>query len=288
MPHPARRLDTLTLPDVDEPVTLDRISGDWHIHQLARGHRFSTDDMLCAWLALQHLPSPVRHLDLGTGIGSVATLVLWHRLGRPDQEHGRSRTTPDLEWPLLVGVEAQEVSHRLNRHTLRLNGLEDVVELRHCDLRSPLALPDHEAGTYELVTGSPPYIPLGKGVVSPHHQRAACRMELRGDVFDYCEVAARALHPNGIFCLVHAWGDPRPEAAMAKAGLTIRDRRDVYFRVNRDPTIVVWAAGMGGERSDGPDIVVRDPDGEMTDDYLTIRRTMGAPIYPSRKRSPAR
>ena len=46
-------------------------------------------------------------------------------------------------------------------------------------------------------------------------------------------------------------GDPRPEAALTEMGLTIRDRRDIFFRRNREPTIVVWAAGFGGERQDG-------------------------------------
>jgi tRNA1Val (adenine37-N6)-methyltransferase len=282
-----RRDIHVPLPDIDEPVTLDRISGDWHIHQLAKGHRFSTDDLVTAWLAIEHHPAPVRHLDLGTGIGSVGTMVLWHRLGRPDTEEGRPRTTPDHPRPLMVGIEAQEVSHRLNRHTLRHNELEDVVELRHSDFRAPSALPQAEYGTYDLVTGSPPYIPLGKGVVSPHHQRAACRMELRGDVFDYCQVAVRALAPDGILCLCHAWDDPRPEAAMAEAGLTIRDRRDVFFRRNREPTIVVWAAGFGGQREDGPPIVVRESDGRMTEQYLRLRRFMGAPEWRPRANRPA-
>ena len=275
----SKRAEILDLPDIDEPVTLDRISGDWHIHQLKRGHRFSTDDLLTAWLAIEHHPQPVRHLDLGTGIGSVGTLVLWHRLGRPDAEEGRVRVDPPHAKPLMVGVEAQEVSHRLNRHTLRRAGLEDVVELRHFDFRDPQAVPPEDHGTFDLITGSPPYIPLGKGVVSPHPQRAACRMELRGDVFDYCSVAARALSPEGWLCIVHAYGDPRPEAALEAAGLTIRDRRDVYFRRNRTPTIAVWAAGFGGVREDGPPIVVREADGEMTDQYLRIRRFMGAPEW---------
>jgi len=278
----SRRAETIELPDIDEAVTLDRISGDWHIHQLKRGHRFSTDDMVTAWLALQHHPQPTRHLDLGTGIGSVGTMVLWHRLGRPDAEAGRKRVDPAHPTPLMVGVEAQEVSHRLNRHTLRRYGLEDVVELRHADFRDPSAVPESESGTYDLITGSPPYFPLGKGVPSPHPQRAACRMELRGDVFDYCRVAARALSEDGWLCIVHAYGDPRPEAALAAAGLTIRDRRDVFFRRNRTPTIAVWAAGYGGVRDDGPPIVVREADGSMTDGYLRIRRTMGAPEWPSR------
>lgn len=279
-----RHLDTLRLPGIDEDVTHDRICGDWFVYQLARGHRFSTDDMVCAWVAIRHLPDPPRHLDLGTGLGSVGTLVLWHRLGRPDVDRGRSRVVPSHPTPLLVGVEAQDVSVALHRSSIAHNQLGDVVELRHCDLRSPEALPASEHGTYALVTGSPPYIPLGKGHVSPHPQRAACRMELRGDVYDYCRVAKQALAPNGVVCVVHAATDPRPEDALQQAGLVIRERTDIYFRRNRAPTIAVWVAGHDGPASAvaAPDVVIREASGEMTDQYLALRQTMGAPEWKPR------
>ena len=38
---------------LDEPVTHDQIVGDWHVYQLRRGHRFSTDDLLVAWTAIK-------------------------------------------------------------------------------------------------------------------------------------------------------------------------------------------------------------------------------------------
>ena len=147
----------------------------------------------------------------------------------------------------MVGIEAQEVSHRLNRHTLRRAGLEDVVELRHSDFRNPAALPEAEYHTYDLVTGSPPYFPLGKGVASPHHQRAACRMEL--PVATCSTIAGWPLAPcRARACCASATpGETLAPAALTEMGLTIRDRRDIFFRRNREPTIVVWAAGFGGD-----------------------------------------
>lgn len=241
--------------------SLDRLCGDWHIYQLRRGHRFSTDDMLVARLAARLRPEAPRHLDLGAGTGSVGLLALWRRPSR-----GK-----------LVMIEAQEVSHGLARRTVARNGLGDRVELRHGDLRDPAMLPASEHGSYQLVTGSPPYIPLGAGVVSPHPQRAACRMELRGDVFDYARTAALALAPDGVFCLVHSAVDPRPEQAIEAAGLQLLCRQDVYFRRNRAPTIALWAAAWSGSRADLDPIVVREPDGQWTQEYLDIRQEMGAP-----------
>lgn len=255
------------LPPIPEAWSRDRLCGDWHIHQLVKGHRFSTDDMVCGWRGALERPDAKRALDLGAGMGSVGLMALYNL--------GPNAT--------LTMVEAQDISHLLAKHTIAWNGLQDRVTARHGDLRDPAMVPESEHGTYDLVTGSPPYIPLGKGVVSPHPQRAACRMELRGDVFDYAKTAARALAPDGVFVLVHSAVDDRPEPAIEAAGLTIRSRQDIYFRRNRAPTIALWTAGFGGERVDFPDLVIREPDGQFTEDYLDIRRFMGAPMRPDAK-----
>lgn len=249
-------------PGPDE--TLDLLCGSWSLFQLRKGHRFSTDDVACAWEALRVARGARRYLDLGSGLGSVSLLTL-NQLPSATQ---------------AVQVEAQEVSHKLARRSVRLNGLTARVEQRHGDLRDPASVPPSEHGTYDLVTGSPPYFPLGTGVVSPHPQRAACRMELRGNVFDYCMTAARALAPDGWFALVHSAVDDRPEQALAAAGLTVRSRRDIYFRRNRAPTIAVWTAGFGGTRVDQPDMVIREETGEMTLAWEEVRWLMHAPGAP--------
>lgn len=247
----------MQLPKPEAHETLDLLAGDWRIFQLRRGHRFTTDDMLTAWLAARVRPDALRLLDLGAGIGSVGLLTLF-------------RMRPQAT---LTMVEVQEQSHRLARQSVHVNGLQDRVTPRHGDLRDPAMVP--ERASYDLVTGSPPYIPLGKGVVSNNPQRAAARIELHGDVFDYCRAAAAALAPGGWFCFVHAAADPRPEAAIEAVGLKLRHRRDVVFRAGRPPTIALFAASAEGPREDLPPFVVRDPHGAFTPEYLTLQREMG-------------
>lgn len=237
--------------------TLDRLAGDWKILQLRRGHRFSTDDLLTAWLALRVRPDARRLLDLGAGIGSVGLMTLWS-------------LPADA---ILTMVEVQALSHGLARRSVALNGLEQRVILRNGDLRDPAVVPERAA--FDLVTGSPPYIPVGKGVISSHPQRAAARIELHGDVFDYACTAARALTPDGWFVCCHAAQDPRPEAAIAAAGLSLRHRVDVCFRADRPPTIALFAATWSGSREDLPPVIVRDNDGAPTPEYLSLCRAMG-------------
>jgi tRNA1Val (adenine37-N6)-methyltransferase len=237
-----------------ESVTFDQIVGPWHVYQLKKGHRFSTDDLLVAWAAIQARPAATRLLDIGAGIGSVGLMTLY---AMPDDAH-------------LTQVEVQRVSHTLARATVEDNGLTERIESIHLDLR------DHQPSgpRFELVTGSPPYFPTDKAVTSPHPQRAGARMELRGDVFDYCRAAARAMAPGGAFCFCHAAGDARPEVAIRDAGLVLVCRQEVVFREGLAPTISLFTCEWSGERADAAPLVVRRQDGKWTEQYAALRKKM--------------
>jgi tRNA1(Val) A37 N6-methylase TrmN6 len=244
------------VPDLPaDDLTLDALAGDWQIYQLRDGHRFSADDLLTAWTATHVRPDARSLLDLGAGIGSVGLLALW-------------RMRADAR---LTMVEVQPASHALARRTVRHNGLEGRVTLHRMDLR------DWPGGGYDLVTGSPPYIPLGSGTPSAHPQKAAARFEIHGDVFDYCRAASRSLAAGGVFCFCHSARDPRPEQAIAAAGMCLLARRDVHFRASQPPMIALFACGRRGERHDRPPLFLRDREGRWTAEYLDIRAEMGAP-----------
>ncbi len=233
--------------------TLDHLAGDWKIYQLKGGHRFSADDVLTAWTAARVCPQAREILDLGSGLGSVGLLTLWR-----------------LPEARLTGVEVQELSYQLALKTREHNGLQERVQFLHQDMRAPLKL-----GKFPLVTGSPPYFPLGKATLSPHPQRAAARCELHGDVFDYCRVAAEHLLPEGRFVFVHAAGDARPEQAVAQAGLQLVARREVLFRSQLKPTVALFVCAWQGPRTDPAPFVIRDSQGHWSEEYLEMRAEMG-------------
>jgi hypothetical protein len=104
--------------ELNEPVTIDALTGGWNIAQRAKGHRHSADDVLTAHFALQVAPQARTVLDLGTGIGGVGLLVLW---GLPEAT--------------LVAIEAQPISHRLLLANIAGNGLAARVEPHLGDLR---------------------------------------------------------------------------------------------------------------------------------------------------------
>ncbi len=249
--------------------TFDKLIGTWRVWQLRHGHRFSTDDLVTAWRATAARPEARTLLDLGAGIGSVGLSALY-------------RSPPDAT---LTAIEIQEASAALLERTVAENGLTHRVEVIRGDLRDASVLPAGK--TFELVTGSPPYVPVGSGHRSPHPQRAGARLELAGSVFDYCAAARRWLAPRGRFCFVFDAGDPRGEKAPPANGLRIVERYDVVFGKggSTQPRVATFTCAHeenvaeGTERAVGR-LVIRGADGEWTEDYGRFRQEMGIVAVP--------
>jgi len=194
--------------------TLDALSGWMRIFQLRDGHRYSTDDLLAAWYGTQCCPSAARVLELGSGIGSVGMIAAWR-----------------LQGAHFTTIEAQTESVRLAKKSIALNGLEQRFTLIAGDFREPSLL-DREA-RFDLVLGSPPYFPIEAGVAPDHPQKVSCRFEMRGNISDYCAVAARHLGPGGVFACVFpvqpAHQMERVRLAARDAGLTLLRMRSIVL-----------------------------------------------------------
>ena len=165
-------------------------------------------------------------------------------------------------------IEAQQISHQLAQKTIAYNNLTARVHAMRGDIRDVSIGPQN----IPLITGSPPYIPVGKGVMSPHPQRAACRMELRGSIFDYAQAAALRLHDDGYFVVCFAAQDPRALQALSDAGLYCWSTLDVVFRADLPPTISVFTAKKHPPTKQKHKIItIRDEHGFWTEEYHHIR-----------------
>jgi tRNA1(Val) A37 N6-methylase TrmN6 len=244
-------------------ITIDSLTRDWKIAQRAAGHRHSADDVLTAAYALREAREPERVLDLGTGIGGVGLLVLW---GLP-RAH-------------LTCIEAQPISHRLLLANIEGNELGARAEPQLGDLRE-LDLP----ARFGLVTGSPPYFPVGTGIVPADTQKAHARFELRGDVADYARAAARHLAEDGVFvfCFPTAQRE-RALAAVAAAGLATTSYQDVIPRRSLAPLFTLFAcrrrAAAGAieptlEPTIEPPFAVREQAGALTAEMQAVRARFG-------------
>lgn len=260
-PQPAGPQDDPELwPKPDEDLCF--LSGDWRIFQKLKGHRWSLDDMMTAWWAITHAPPEVkRTLDLGCGIGSVLLMVAWAF------EHAQA-----------TGVEAQSLSFELAQRSIRYNGAHQRVTIHHGDLRDDSILAS--AQKFDLITGTPPYIPIGAGALSERPQRGPCRIETRGGVEAYCQAAARVLASQGRFFICEgANPHERTFEAASMAGLKIVRWRPVITRVGKAPLFVLYAMTHGQAPPPPADepFFVRDAQAQRTAEYIAARRRLGMP-----------
>jgi tRNA1Val (adenine37-N6)-methyltransferase len=272
-------IDARGQPVVLEPgETLDFIAGHTRIFQYEKGHRYSVDDVLCAWFATSHAPRVERALDLGSGIGSVALTVAWRLPGCS-----------------VATIEAQEQSLRLAQKSVAFNGLSSRVVPYLGDLRDEalLQLVQERHGPFDLVTGSPPYWPVGSALPASHPQAVPARLEVRGDVSDYAHAAASVLAPGGMFGLVHqASQHDRVVAAIHGAGLALLFVRFVRFKEEAPAAtsgIALYVAARAcdvprayalarpGKPVVEPDLVLRTKDGKVAPEYATVRLSYGFP-----------
>lgn len=249
--------------------TLDFLSGRWRIFQYADGHRFSTDDVLCAFYASAFAPRVERYCDLGSGIGSVALTVAWRLPGCQ-----------------VVTVEAQERSIRLQRKSIRYNGVADrftplLGDLREVDLAA--------RGPFDLVTGSPPYWAETDALAAAHPQAVGARLETRGAIEAYATTAAQILAPGGVFvCVFQAAQDARVRDALNTAGLALLRTLPVCFKAGvpaRQSGIQLYLAvsrqdvppDFPRQVIEEPPLVIRDAAGKITPQYDAIKMSFGFP-----------
>ena len=242
--------------EVDE-LSHDAITADFRIWQRKRGHRYSLDDMMTAWQAVtecQH-DNVENYLDLGCGIGSVLLMVSWR-----------------FRQANVMGIEAQEISFALARKNIDYNNLSNRVTLFHGDLRQigPTLMPK----TFDLITGTPPYLPLGTALPSPDSQRTAARIELRGGVEDYLTTAKLLLAEKGkVVICADARKPERVLSTAEKIGLSATLRRDIVPRQGANPLFTVWTlCHQTGEQSHQTTVhVARDEQGQRTNEANAIR-----------------
>lgn len=269
-------------PGPDEDLAF--LSGDFRIFQRKRGHRWSLDDFVVALVALEeaeHGPAGrpgARALDLGCGVGSVLLMLAW-----------------GLPHATLVGVEAQPESLALARRSVRYDGVDDRVELVAHDLRDVHALRDPAGrpvvppAAFHLVTGTPPYFPVGEATRPGDGQRDGALMETRGGVEAYLEAAARFVATDGVVVVVASTQGP-PERALRAAeaaGLRVDRRVRVVPKEGKPPLLDVVAARLpGAPARDGATghrdetFRARLADGALPPEMHAARARLGFPPKP--------
>ena len=196
-------------------------------------------------------------LDLGTGIGTVGLAALWG-LGQKAE---------------LTCVEAQEISYRLLMENIQGNGLDRCVRAIHGDIR------DLELGErFPLITGSPPYFPIGTGSLPEDSQKAHARFELRGDVGDYARAAKRHITDDGLFVFCFPFQQKsRCIKLVTDVGFRLITIRDVVPMKSKPTLFSLYCASLSftGALTEENPLIVAFEDGDYTPEMRALQATRG-------------
>jgi tRNA1Val (adenine37-N6)-methyltransferase len=216
-----------------ETIQLCALVGKWKIFQYCNSHRYSTDDIVTAWLAwrVSHLisvadpsVSSLSTLDLGCGIGSVLLMTSWL--------HPNS---------VNIGIETQDNRFKLCKENISYN-VHDTskVQVYHSDLRNEsIPLPVKK---FNLITGTPPYFPQTHGALPSNAEESArCLFEFNGGIEAYCTAATKYLSDYGLFVVVETSQEVRRTyKAASDSELDILCRFDVIPVVGKPSLINVY------------------------------------------------
>lgn len=243
---------------------IDTLSGDFVIYQPDVGQRYSTDDMMTAWMAIKAVEnnSVSRFLDLGSGLCSVPMIILW----KFSEISG-------------VGIELRENRRELGLKSLDVNGLSNKFKLLSGDLRN-LELNEK----FPLITSTPPYYTEKEGPVSPHDDKSAARFELNGSIEDYFRTAVKHLSENGRFITVYPYlYRDRVYDAAKKFSMVVNNRVDIIPKIGKPALISVYSISYACGEERNSVLAVRDEKGNYTREYNQARSVCGFKIRSARE-----
>ena len=195
-----------------------------------------------------------RVLDLGTGTGIIPILM-------------EAKTCAAH----LSGLEIQPDSADMARRSVKLNGLEEKIEIVTGDIKEAVSL--FGPASFDVVTCNPPYMTEHHGLTNPGAPKAIARHELLCTLEDVISQAGRLLKPGGNFYMVH-----RP-FRLADIFVLLRQYKIepkrmklVYPFVDKEPNMVLIEANRGGRPRmtvEKPLIVYKEP-GVYTDEIYEV------------------
>ncbi len=191
-------------------------------------------------------------LDLGTGTGIIPILLAAKTMAAH-----------------ITGLEIQPDSADMASRSVKLNGLEEKIEIITGDIKEAVSL--FGAASFDVVTCNPPYMTEHHGLTNPEAPKAIARHELLCTLEDVISQSSRLLRPGGNFYMVH-----RP-FRLADIIVLLRQHRLepkrmklVYPFVDKEPNMVLLEANRGGKARmtvEKPLIVYKEPGVYMDEIY---------------------
>lgn len=213
--------------------------------------RFGIDSVLLTEFA-RDIKDNKNIVDLGTGTGIISILL-------------SKKVNPKK----IIGVEVQKDVYEMATRSVKLNSLEDKIELINEDVIN-LKL---EKNYYDVVVTNPPYKKLGTGVNASNEKQQISRFETTASLDDWIRVASGLLNSKGSFYMVYRT-DRLMEVfdILRKYKLEAKRIRFVYSNNNQESKLVMIKAVKNANqylKVEKP-LIIYNEDGSYTQEIMDI------------------
>lgn len=169
-----------------------------------------------------------RILDLGTGTGIIPILLA----AKTEAGH-------------ITGLEIQKESAEMAERSVRLNGLEERIEIVEGDIREAAGL--FPAASFDVITSNPPYMTNQHGLENAYAPKNIARHEILCNLEEVVKAAARLVKPGGSFFLIHKpFRLAEIFATLMQYKLEPKRMRLIHPYADKEPTMVMVEAVRGG------------------------------------------
>lgn len=169
-----------------------------------------------------------RILDLGTGTGIIPILLA----AKTEAGH-------------ITGLEIQKESAEMAERSVRLNGLEERIEIVEGDIREAAGL--FPAASFDVITSNPPYMTNQHGLENAYAPKNIARHEILCNLEEVVQAAARLVKPGGSFFLIHKpFRLAEIFATLMQYKLEPKRMRLIHPYADKEPTMVMVEAVRGG------------------------------------------
>jgi tRNA1(Val) A37 N6-methylase TrmN6 len=170
---------------MDNDLSWDSLfDGELICLQHRKGYRFSIDSVLLAHFVKPR--SGERILDLGTGSGIIATILIYRWRERIRE---------------ITGIEIQEGLADLARKNLLINGFTDTGRVVQGDIKDIANL--IKAESYDKIVCNPPFYSPLSGRTSQEKEAQLARHQLLATLQDFLFAAAFAVKNGGVISFVY-------------------------------------------------------------------------------------
>ena len=170
--------------NIKESERLDEIGfGGLKLIQKPQDFCYGVDAVLLADFAANTAKKKSAIIDLGTGTG-IVPVILSHKTAAAR----------------ICGVEIQADSYERAIRNVKLNGLEDRVDMLCCNVKD---IDRSLKGCFDTVTSNPPYMEMGNALVNGLTAKTIARHEVYARLEDFIAAAAFLLEERGELFMVH-------------------------------------------------------------------------------------